>query len=51
MYNNFLKKVKDNRKEGWAHDVEAQVTEALKLWYNQEAQRHTQAVCWHRKKR
>jgi hypothetical protein len=37
MYNKFLKKVKDNRQEDWAHDVEKQVMEALKLWYNQEA--------------
>jgi hypothetical protein len=51
MYNDFLKKVKDNCKEGWGHDVEAQVMKALKLWYNQEARRHTQAVCWRRKKR
>jgi hypothetical protein len=51
MYNEFLKKVKDNRKEDWAHDVEKQVTEALKLRYNQEARRHTQAVRRRRKKR
>jgi hypothetical protein len=51
MYNEFLKKVKDNHKEDWAHDLEKQVTEAHKLWYNQEAQRHTQAVCRRRKKR
>jgi hypothetical protein len=51
MYNSFLKMVKDNCKEGWAHDMEAQVMEALKLRYNQEARRHTQAVCQCRKKR
>ena len=51
MYNKFLKKVKDNRKEDWAHDMEKQVTEALKLWYNQEAQRHIQTVRRRKKKR
>ena len=51
MYNEFLKKVKDNHKEDWAHDMEKQVTEALKLRYNQEAWRHTQAVRRRRKKK
>jgi hypothetical protein len=37
MYNEFLKKVKENCQARWAHDVESQVTETLKLWYNQEA--------------
>jgi hypothetical protein len=51
MYNDFLKKVKENCKEGWAHDVEAQVTDALQLQYNQETRRHTQAVRQRRKKK
>jgi hypothetical protein len=51
MYNEFLTNVKDNCKEDWTHDVEKQVTEALKLQYNQEARRHTQAVHRRRKKR
>jgi hypothetical protein len=34
MYNNFLKKVKENRQAAWAHDVEAQVMDTLKLRYN-----------------
>jgi hypothetical protein len=52
MYNNFLKRVKENCRADWAHDVEAQVFDALKIWDNdQETQRHTLAVHPHRKKK
>ena len=51
MYNNFLQKVKENRQAAWAHDVEAQVMDTLKLRYDQGTRRHTLAVRRCRKKR
>jgi hypothetical protein len=51
VYNDFLKKVKENHQAGWAHDMEAQVMDELKLRYNQETRRHTQAVRRRRKKK
>jgi hypothetical protein len=51
MYNNFLQKVKENRQAAWAHAVEAQVTDTLKLRYDQATRRHTLAVRRRRKKR
>ena len=51
LYNGFMHKVKENHQAAWAHDVEEEVKEALKLHYDQGTRRHTQSVCHHRKKR
>jgi hypothetical protein len=51
LCNGFMHKVKENRRAAWAHDVEEEVKEALKLWYDQDTRRHTQAVRRRRKKR
>jgi hypothetical protein len=51
LYNGFMHKVKENRQAAWAHDVEEEVKEALKLRYDQGTRRHTQSVRRHRKKR
>jgi hypothetical protein len=52
LYNGFMHKFKENRQAAWAHDVEEEVKEALKLRYDGATQRHTQAVRHrHRKKR
>ena len=46
-----MHKVKENRQAAWAHDVEEEVKEALKLRYDQGTLRHTQSVRRGRKKR
>jgi hypothetical protein len=51
LYNGFMRMVKENREAAWAHDVEEEVREALKLRYDGATQRHTQAVRRRRRKK